>query len=161
MKVRIRPIKSTEHSFLSEMLYEALYVPEGAPPFPKTILQVPDISKYIDNWGKQKHDIALVATKGDILIGAIWGRLFLAPLKGYGYVDENTPEISMAIIEEYRGKAIGGSLLTKISKAYREMGVDQISLSVDQNNPALRLYLRHDFSQVNKDHDALTMAKKL
>ena len=143
------------------MLYEALYVPEGAPPFPKAILQVPDISKYIDDWAKYKYDIALVATKGDKLIGAIWGRLFPAPLKGYGYVDESTPEISMAVAKEYRGQSIGGSLLSKISEAYREMSIDQISLSVDQNNPALSLYLRHDFYQVNKDNDALTMAKKL
>lgn len=86
----IREIKHKEIGFLSEVLYMALYVPEGQPPFPKSILDNPDISKYIDHWGTLPNDLALVAVSNDELIGAIWGRTFNSSKAGYGFIDENT-----------------------------------------------------------------------
>lgn len=47
MNIIFREIKQNEIYFLREMLYLALYVPEGESPFPKSILDNPDISKYI------------------------------------------------------------------------------------------------------------------
>jgi len=42
------------------MFYTALHVPEGADPFPKSIIEAPNLAKYIANWGRP-DDIALVA----------------------------------------------------------------------------------------------------
>lgn len=49
MNIVFREISKYDFEFMKEMLHMALYVPEGFEPFPKEILNNPDISKYIDN----------------------------------------------------------------------------------------------------------------
>ncbi len=104
MDVNFREIKKEEYGFLNEMLYEALFVPKGKPKFPKSILENPEISKYVDNWNTKAHDLAILAVKDGKLLGAIWGRKFQVNKKGYGFIDEKTPEISMAVREADRNK---------------------------------------------------------
>ncbi len=76
MNMIIREIKQNEIYFLREMLYLALYVPKGESPFPKSILDNPDISKYIDHWGTSSNDLAIVVVINEKLVAAVWGRLF-------------------------------------------------------------------------------------
>ncbi|MCD4791908.1 MAG: GNAT family N-acetyltransferase [Bacteroidales bacterium] len=157
----IRKIKHNEIDFLKEMLYTALYVPEGQPPFPKSILNHPDISKYIENWGTLKNDLALVAVINNEPIGAIWGRTFSKSKAGYGFIDEKTPEICMAVKEKYRNKGIGSKLIDEISKIYLSKGSKSISLSVDKLNKASLLYKRKGFLVVGKDKDNDFIMKKI
>ncbi|MCD4774210.1 MAG: GNAT family N-acetyltransferase [Bacteroidales bacterium] len=157
----IREIKNNEIHFLKEMLYSALYVPEDQPPFPKSILAHPDISKYIDNWGALTNDLALVAIINNELIGAIWGRTFSKSNAGYGFIDKNTPEICMAVKEKFRNQGIGGKLIDEISKIYFSKGFKSISLSVDKLNKAKLLYLKKGFFVVGKDNDEDFIMKKI
>ena len=108
MQISLRPLDQSEHDFLEDMLYEAIFVAEGTPKLPRSIILEPDIKKYIDEWASNRHDIAIVAVNGNELDGAIWGREFRNENRGYGYVDEETPEISMAVMEKFRNKGIGG-----------------------------------------------------
>ena len=157
----IREIKHKEIDFLREMLYMAIYVPKGQPPFPKSILEHPDISKYIDHWGTLPNDLALVAVFNNELIGAIWGRTFSSSKAGYGFIDENTPEISMAVKEKFRNQGIGTKLIDEISKIYFSKGIKSISLSVDKQNRAKLLYLRKGFIIVENEGADFTMKKIL
>jgi hypothetical protein len=50
--VKIRRLIQTDELFLREMLYHALYVPEGHEPFPRTIVNDPGIARYVVDWGK-------------------------------------------------------------------------------------------------------------
>ena len=159
MKIHYRPIKNTENPFLKEMLYEALFVPEGQAKFPRSIIEHPEIRKYIENWNGRKYDVAIVAIHGEELVGAIWGRNFKEENKGYGYVDAETPEISMAVKKEYRNKGVGTALLLQIELVYLQMGVDKISLSVAKLNPAKKLYDRHGYVFYEEQGAALTMIK--
>ena len=161
MNMIIREIKNNEIHFLKEMLYSALYVPEDQPPFPKSILAHPDISKYIEHWGTLKNDIALVAVINNELIGAIWGRTFSSRKPGYGFIDENIPEISMAVKEKFRNQGIGAKLIDEISKIYFSKGFKSISLSVDKLNKAILLYLKKGFFVVGKDKDEDFIMKKI
>ena len=161
MNILIRKIKQNEIGFLREMLYLALYVPEGEPPFPKSILDNPDISKYIDNWGTLPNDLALVAVINNELIGTIWGRTFSKSNAGYGFIDENTPEISMAVKGKFRNRGIGTKLIDEISKMYFSKGVKSISLSVDKRNKASFLYKRKGFFVVGEDEDKDFIMKKI
>ena len=52
MNYSIRPIEAGDISFLWDMLYESLYVPEGQVPFSKEIIHDPFISKYVEGWGR-------------------------------------------------------------------------------------------------------------
>ena len=156
----IREIKHKEIDFLREVLYMALYVPEGQPPFPKSVLDNPDISKYIDHWGTLPNDLALVAVLNGELIGAIWGRTFISPKVGYGFIDENTPEISMAVKKNFRTQGIGGKLVDEISKIYFSKGIKLISLSMAKRNRAKSLYERKGFVPV-EDKDTAVIMKKI
>ncbi len=157
----IREIKHKEIDFLRESLYMALYVPEGQPPFPKSVLDNPDIAKYIDHWGTLPNDLALVAVLNDELIGAIWGRTFSSHKAGYGFIDENTPEICMAVKEKFRNQGIGTKLIDEISKIYFSKGIKSISLSVDKLNRAKSFYVRKGFILAEDKGADATMKKVL
>lgn len=142
------------------MFYTALHVPEGADPFPKSIIEEPHLAKYIANWGRP-DDIALVAEHDGQLIGAVWCRLLKAAEKGYGYVDDQTPELSLAIHANFRNKGLGTKLMNAAFTALIEKGFSQVSLSVDQDNKAVNLYKRLDFEIVEEEGTAFTMKKTL
>lgn len=151
----------SDQAFLWEMLYQSLYVPEGSVAFERSILDLPEIAKYVKDWGCKKDDAGFVAVnKCEQPIGAIWLRLFQAEEKGFGYVDNRTPEIGMAVLVEYRCQGIGTSLLSYLLKW--AAGVYQnVSLSVAAGNPARRLYERQGFEVVGKASGSVTMNRRL
>ena len=87
MNTIIRKIRPEEHNLLREFLYQAIYLPEGVEPPPRSVVDLP----------------------------------------------------------EYRGRGIGTQLLTALLRLLRENGYRQVSLSVQKENPALRLYQRTGF----------------
>src|SRR5262245_37648573 len=108
----IRTLTKFDEPFLWEMLYHALHVPEGSSPFPKEIVNQPDIAKYVFDWG-QPDDLGFVAIDktSRLPIGAVWIRLFNSHNPGYGYVAEDIPELSIAVLPGHRGVGIGSQLL--------------------------------------------------
>lgn len=53
MQYTVRTIRIEDITFLWEMLYESLFVPEGEEPFSKDSIKKPFISKYVDGWGQE------------------------------------------------------------------------------------------------------------
>jgi len=157
----IRKLKNTESDFLADMLYEAIFIPEGCDPLPKKVIKDKSLSKYIENWGKDKFDIALVMEGNNQLIGAIWGRLLTDENKGFGYVDNTTPELSMAVKNEYRNQGIGTKLIKAIASEYQKIGVECLSLSVDKANNASNLYKRLGFEVIGETETSWTMKNKI
>jgi ribosomal protein S18 acetylase RimI-like enzyme len=155
--ITIRSLTPADQPFLWEMLYQALYAPEGADPFPRDIVRQPEISRYAQDWG-QADDLGFVAVSGEtgLPAGAAWIRLLKGENKGYGYVDETTPELTIAVAPAYRGQGIGTKLLTHLlveaKNRYRA-----VSLSVSADNPALRLYRRLGFEVIATSGGSLTM----
>jgi GNAT superfamily N-acetyltransferase len=121
------------------MLYLALFVPPGPPAMPRSVLRDPRVARYVDRWGAP-GDRGLIALVDGIEVGAAWLRCFTARVPGYGYVDDQTPELSTAVLSAYRGKGIGSQLIERLIK-----GAPSVSLSCDPANPAWRLYLRLGF----------------
>ena len=101
----VRPITLTDEPFLWEMLYQAIHVPDGRPPFSREVLNYPEIRRYVENWGLP-HDLGLVAVEQTTRqhIGATWIRLLVGENKGYGYIDDQTPELTIAVARRYRGE---------------------------------------------------------
>ena len=157
--ITYRPIQPSEYFFLKEMLYQALFVPEGQPKLSKSILEAPNISKYIKDWNTQKDDIAIVALYENQLIGAIWGRKFSKQEKSYGYISDDIPEISIAILPFFRNQGIGTQLLKNIEISYRQLQISALSLSVDKRNSAKALYLRNGFVSYEEEGTSITMVK--
>lgn len=155
--VTLRPLTSADEPFLWEMLYHAIHVEPGKSPPPHDIVQQPDIAKYVANWGRPGDD-GLVALDDDKQVGAAWLRLFAARDKGYGYVADDVPELSIANLPDYRGKGIGTLLLSNlIDSARLGKSYTSISLSVSPNNPAMRLYERFGFNTVGTSGTSLIM----
>lgn len=143
------------------MLYIALFVRPGETPFPAAILNQPKLAKYIINWNDHPLDIAVVAERNGLIVGAAWGRVFSADDPSYGFIAEDIPEVTVAVVADYRNQGIGGALLQRIEEAYQQANVPALSLSVDQLSPAQRLYFRHGFSIYEESGTAYTMRKLL
>ena len=154
-EVCFRPLLTSDEPFLWEMLYQALYVPEGQLPFPREILFEPDIACYVKEWGRP-GDWGLLACDGVTPVGAAWLRLWPGHERGYGYVDVKTPEISIALLKEYRGFGIGTRLIQEIIREARQQYTG-MSLSVVESSPARRLYERLGFKSVGRIEESLTM----
>jgi ribosomal protein S18 acetylase RimI-like enzyme len=151
-------------AFLAEMLYEAVnWRDDGAeerPPFDEMLAR-PELRRYLDGWGRV-GDVAIVALdRRDEPVGGAWYRLFRADDPGYGFVDEHTPEVSIALYPECRRQHIGGLLLGTLLQHARSDGYRAVSLSVARENPARRLYARHGFEVVAEAGDSLTMVADL
>ena len=143
--------------FLRDMLHHAYYWRERSPgegPGPA--------ARYIKGWGRP-GDTVLIAVDDGFPVGAAWYRLFRTGLRGYGTVDEETPELAIAVVPSRRGRGIGEALLEALCDRARADGYRALSLSVGHDNPALvTFYEAHGFTHVgNGDEQSLTMRREL
>jgi ribosomal protein S18 acetylase RimI-like enzyme len=149
----IRPAGTQDIPFMRDMLRHAYYARWG------TEADVP-LERYVAGWGRP-GDTALVAIDEFQPVGAAWYRLFPEDEPGYGFVDEATPELTIAIVPSRRGKGLGEQLLTALLDQARAEGRTQLSLSVEPDNLAIRLYEQHGFAQVGERAGALVMRATL
>lgn len=162
MKYKIRLGKTNDIEFLREMLFEAVYWRPGIkrPPI-KQGLSHPDISKILYGWGR-KGDTAIIAESPEgRCIGAAWYRFWTDEIHSFGYVNKESPELGMAVVGEYRGKGIGSVLLKELIDVAAEKGIKKISLSVENDNPAVHLYRRHGFKKIGSLDNSWTMVTEM
>jgi ribosomal protein S18 acetylase RimI-like enzyme len=142
MALEIRPATADDQAFVTEMQYEALFVPPGAEPFPRTVLDDPAIRPYHIDFAAEPGDVGVIAMEDSRPVGAAWVR----HVHGYGFVDDRTPELGVAVVADRRGVGIGSSLLTALFGR-----VTRCSLSCDDRNPAFELYQRLGFETVRRE----------
>jgi ribosomal protein S18 acetylase RimI-like enzyme len=149
----LRPAGTQDLPFLRDMLRHAYYARWG------TEADVP-LERYVAGWGR-RGDTALVAIDEFQPVGAAWYRLFEADEPGYGFVDEETPELTIAIVPSRRGRGLGEELLSSLLEQARKEGRARISLSVEPDNPAIRLYEQHGFAKMGERAGAWVMLAAL
>lgn len=137
----IRPIVGDETALLKEFLYEAIFIPEGVEPPAREVVELPELRVYTENFGTQKGDYCLVAETDGKAVGAVWTRI----MDDYGHVDNETPSLAISLYREYRGQGVGSQLLTEMLALLRQQGYRKVSLSVQKENAAVRLYRRVGF----------------
>ena len=142
MEYKIRQMKNTEYPLLNDFLYEAIYIPNGIEPPPKTVIYSPELQVYVSDFGQMKHDIALVAEIDKKIIGAVWVRV----MNDYGHIDNATPSLAMSVFKEYRGLGVGTALLKKLISTLKSKGYARISLSVQKDNYAVKMYQKVGFT---------------
>ena len=59
----------------------------------------PPLRKYSANWGRRGDRALLAIDEHNHPVGAAWYRLFTENEQGYGFVDEETPELGIALME--------------------------------------------------------------
>lgn len=147
MKYTIRKIKESEIHFLEDFLYEAIFIPEGAVPPPREIINQPELQVYISDFGTRDSDICYAAVVDDEIIGAAWVRI----MEDYGHIDNETPSFAISLYKEYRNFGIGTALMKTLLRVLRENGYKQASLSVQKSNYAVKMYKNVGFEIVDEN----------
>lgn len=153
----IREIDERDQKYLFEMLYQSIYVKPGSNPPERHILSLPEIRKYVENWGRES-DFGFIAVDNEskLKIGAIWLRYYDFKNKGYGYISDNIPEIGVAVDYKRRGQGIGTALLKKLLNATTD-SLETIALSVNLSNPAVKLYQKFGFKECGRSGTSIIM----
>lgn len=157
MNYIIREIKEEEYSLLENFLYEAIFVPEGIDPPPRSIINAPELQVYIKNFGTQKHDKALVAEADNKVIGAVWVRI----MNDYGHIDDDTPSFAISLYKEYRGLGIGTAMMKSMLTVLKNSGYRQASLAVQKANYAVKMYRSVGFEIIDENEEEYIMVTRL
>ena len=106
-------------------------------------------------------DFGLVDFDGDIARAVGWVVFLPEDDPGYGFVDADTPELSLTTFQGFRGQGLGRDLLSELIVLASARGLPGISLSVEDGNGARRLYERAGFQVVGRNGDSDTMLLSL
>ena len=153
MNYNIRPIQTSEIPLLRDFLYEAIFIPEGVPAPPRSIIDDESLQVYIRDFGKSSHDRCLVAESSGCIVGAIWSRI----MNDYGHIDDETPSIAISLYKEYRNQGIGTQLLHQMIVLLKQEGYKSVSLSVQKANYALQMYRKAGFQIISEADDEVIM----
>ena len=146
----IRQAGPQDVRFLRDMLKHAYHWRLNADP------DLP-VARYVNNWGRP-GDAGIIAWENGP-IGAAWYRIFKEREPGFGFVDERTPELTIAVVPSRRGSGLGGQLLEALLERARRDGHATISLSAEKGLTGL--YERYGFRPVEEKDGTVTMKADL
>ena len=153
MPYTIRPMRPDEYPLLDDFLYEAIFLLEGVAPPPRDIILDPALQVYVQGFGTEPADRCLCAEVDGKIVGAVWIRL----MDDYGHLYEDTPSLAISLYPDYRAQGIGTALMKAILTLAESEGIPQISLSVQKENYAVRMYRKVGFATVGETDEEYLM----
>lgn len=156
-KYKIREMKEAEYFLLKEFLYEAIFIPEGIAPPPKSIVEHPLLQIYIKDFGSKPDDKCFVAEADGKVVGAVWVRI----IDDFGHIDDDTPSFSISLYKEYRNRGIGTEMMKQMLEWLAQKGYKKASLSVQKANYATKLYLKVGFEILEEKGDEYIMLYRI
>ena len=156
MEYKIREIRKNEYLILSDLLYEAIFIPEGKDKPLRSIIEQPELQVYIEDFGKADDQCLVVEIKEQI-VGAAWVRI----MNDYGHIDDKTPSFAISLFEGYRNLGIGTALMGAMLQFLRAKGYKQVSLSVQKANYAVDMYRKAGFEVVDENEEEYIMICRL
>ena len=153
----IRAMRETEYPLLEDFLYEAIFVPEGVAPPPKSIVNTSELQVYIENFGTRIHDKALVTEIDNKIVGAVWVRI----MNDYGHIDDETPSFAISLYREYRGLGIGTEMMKAMLTILKDRGYKRASLAVQKANYAVKMYRKVGFEIVGENEQEYIMIARI
>jgi GNAT superfamily N-acetyltransferase len=140
--------------FLRDMLRHAFYWRSGG------TVEDASLWRYVSGWGR-RGDAAVIGLESGFPIGAAWYRLFPRDEPGFGFVDEQTPEMAIAVVPSRRGRGIGSELVDSLVELAKEQGYGGLSLSVADESPAMHVFAKQGFEKLEQTDGSWTMRLNL
>jgi ribosomal protein S18 acetylase RimI-like enzyme len=148
----IRPLIRQDEPILWEILYHGLSSPGKHEPVSREMVRRPEISRYVEGWGRTGDSGFVAHDKNGTLLGAVW-------LRGASDKSNASPELALAVKPEHRRHGIGTALLTQLVRANPDQSA--ISITFVAGKPVLRLYERFGFKVVEERPDAVVMHRQV
>ena len=153
----VREMKTEEYPLLDDFLYEAIYIPEGGELPPRAVIEEPELQVYVEGFGSGEDDKAVAAEIDGKVVGAAWARI----MNDYGHVDDETPSLAISMYTEFRGQGIGTTLMQKLLEILKDCGYEKVSLSVQKENYAVKMYKKTGFEVVEEKGEEYIMICQL
>lgn len=157
MNYKIRKMEESEYALLNDFLYEAIFIPEGIPAPPKSIINSPELQVYVADFGKNEDDICFLAEVDEKIAGAVWVRV----MNDYGHIQDGVPSLAISLYKEFRGYGIGTALMKKMLCELEQRGYEKTSLSVQKANYAARMYKNVGYEIVDENEEEYIMVCQL
>ena len=157
MQYTVRPLQKEEYPLLRDFLYEAIFIPEGVEPPPRSIIDLPELQVYISNFGNEPADCCFVADAGGRVVGAVWARI----MHDYGHIADDVPSLAISLYKDFRSMGIGTALMCRILDHLREKGFARASLAVQKANFAVKLYEKVGFKIIDENAEEYIMLCEL
>ena len=116
--------------------------------------------RYVEGFGRP-GDGGVIAEEGAEPAGAAWYRLLPASDAGYGYVADDVPELTIGVAAAYRGQGVAAELLERLKATAAADGFGALSLSVEPDNHARRIYERSGFEPAGGSGGSVTLVANL
>lgn len=156
----IREMKNNERYVLEDFLYEAIFQRDEKNPLPREVIHQPELKVFIEGFGKPDDSCLVAEVKGRI-VGAVWTRILSGEVKGFGNIDEKTPEFAISIYKDFRNLGIGTALMEQMLDLLRAKGYKRTSLAVQKDNYALRMYQNVGFKIIKELEEEYLMVYDL
>jgi ribosomal protein S18 acetylase RimI-like enzyme len=154
-----RPAAPGDVSLLRHMLWHAInWRNEDVSPHDWPDRTAP--ARYVCGFGRC-GDAGVVAEVSGRGVGAAWYRLLPADDPGYGFVSADVPEVSLGVAPIARGRRIGTTLMLRLLDTAVASRVRALSLSVEPDNHAMRLYEQLGFTPVGTSGGSVTLLRNL
>lgn len=165
--MRIVPVPSDGEHILLPFLELCCSWSMDRPPVDAEAIRADDhLNRYIEGWGRA-GDLGVMAlaaepgagADGDHApapgaepraLGAVWIRT-MGEKPGFGWVADDIPELSIAVLPEAQGEGLGRRLLQTLIQMAGLTGVRAISLAVEDGNGSRHLYEDLGFAVIGRN----------
>ncbi|WP_406861300.1 N-acetyltransferase [Streptomyces sp. HUAS MG47] len=157
----VRPAVARDADLLWRVLLEA-YNWSGEQRFSAGQLAAdPYAARYLVGWPREGDFGVVAETDAGEPVGAAWARYLTADEPGYGFVAPDVPELTLGVLPGHRGRGHGRALMEALIRAAAQGPATCLSLSVEDGNPAARLYTSLGFTRAGRNGGSDTMVLAL
>ena len=107
-----------------------------------------------------RGDYGIVALQDQQWVGVVWVLYLPQDAPGFGFVASDIGELSVCVRPGMRGAGLGTKLIQHAIALARLQGKRGLSLSVEEGNPARKLYEKCGFADAGEDTESGTMILK-
>ena len=120
--IRSRPATQDDLPILWDFVAIAAYEPDA-----DAAKAVPFVAAHLAGW-QRPEDFGFIAERDGAAIGAAWARQFTPDEQPAFFVDEHTPEITIGVKPQVRGRGVGRMLLHALFTEAARRGVGLSSM---------------------------------